>query len=92
MPFRQSFGPRLGGFKPKLGEHLYATAVYEKLIRVTITIAHQEREHCSLYLLTSLDVGSDYQRIIEEKILAFLGKYRDQLLEKTKASSEKYAN
>lgn len=78
-----------GGFKPQLGEQLYATAVYEKLIRATITIAHPDAEHHNLYLLISVDIYSQYPIIIE-KIIPFISKNKEALFLRTLVISDKY--
>jgi len=79
-----------GGFKPQLGEQRYATAVYEKLIRTTITIAHPDAEHHNLYLLISLDIDSQYPIIIDEKIIPFISKNKKALFLRTLVISNMY--
>jgi len=80
------------GFKSKLGSQLYSTAVYEKLVRVTITIDNDvEREYHNVYVLLSLDVGCEYQKVIESKIIPFITQAQYELFAVTRAFSEKYA-
>jgi len=79
-----------GGFKSQLGEQRYATAVYEKLIRTTITIAHPDAEHHNLYLLISLDIDSQYPIIIDEKIIPFISKNKKALFLRTLVISNMY--
>jgi hypothetical protein len=81
-----------GGFKPQLGNQRYATAVYENLVRSTITVNHPEHEHHNMYFLLSLDVGCDYPNIIEKSILPFLSENTSALFEMTRMISEKYAD
>jgi hypothetical protein len=81
-----------GGFKPQLGELGYAVAAYEKLVRATVTVAHPEVEHHNMYLLISLDIGSDYPKILEQKVMPHLSKYKDDLFVRTRTVSEKYAD
>lgn len=61
-----------GGFKKQIGNQRYAIAVYELLVRATVSITHPEHEHHSMYLLISLEVNCDYASIIEHKVLPFL--------------------
>jgi len=81
-----------GGYKPQLGQDMYATTVYEKLIRATITIASPEAEHHNMYLLLSLDVGHGYATIIEEKVLHFISREKNQLLKVARIISSAYAD
>ena len=78
------------GFKPQLGEQRYAVAVYERLIRTTLTILHPKQESYNMYLLISLDVGCGYPSIIEEKVIPFISASKGILFENTKVISEKY--
>lgn len=79
-----------GGFKPQLGEDRYAVAVYEKLIRTTITILNPEAEHHNMYLLLSLDVGCQYPAVIEEKVFPLIAKNKAELFQRTCALSSAY--
>ena len=81
-----------GGFKPQLGEQRYATAVYDRLIRTTLTILHSQQESHNMYLLISLDVGCEYPGIIEEKVIPFISASKETLFENTKVISEKYVD
>lgn len=70
-----------GTFENKIGKQRYAIAVYEKMIRGTVPIIvaghHANKEEKQkkqqdskrLYLLVSLDLGSDVISIVENKIL-----------------------
>jgi hypothetical protein len=78
------------GFKPQLGEQRYATAVYEKLIRATIIIAHPDAEHHNMYLLISLDTDSQYPIIINEKIIPYISENKKALFLRTLAISNIY--
>lgn len=78
-----------GEFEPKLGIQKYAVAVYEKLIRVTLTVAHPDKEYCNMYLLLSLDMGANLS-VIENKVLPFVKKHKAELLENTSMISEGY--
>jgi len=79
-----------GGFKPQLGEQRYAVAVYDRLIRTTLTILHPKQESHNMYLLISLDAGCGYPSIIEEKVIPFISASKGILFENTKVISEKY--
>jgi hypothetical protein len=79
-----------GGFKPQLGEQRYAVAVYDRLIRTTLSILHPQQESHNMYLLISLDVGCEYPSIIEEKVIPFISASKGILFENTKVISEKY--
>lgn len=79
-----------GGFKPQLGEQRYAVAVYDRLIRTTLSILHPQQESHNMYLLVSLDVGCEYPGIIEEKVIPFISASKGILFENTKVISEKY--
>lgn len=80
-----------GGFKPQLGEQRYDVAVYDNLIRSTITITHPEAEHHDMYLLISLDIGSQYPAILQ-KIVDHIAKNKSELFSHTRNLSEKYAS
>jgi hypothetical protein len=79
-----------GGFKPQIGETRYAVAVYEKLIRATLTVANEEAEHHNMYLLVSLDIGSHYADILENKIIPFVVDNKSELFLNIGGISEKY--
>ena len=81
-----------GGFKSQLGEQRYATAVYDRLIRATLTILHPQQESHNMYLLISLDVGCEYPSIIEEKVIPFISASKEMLFENTKVISDKYVD
>lgn len=81
-----------GGFRPQLGEQRYAATVYEKLVRATLTIAHPEVEHHNLYLLASLDIGSQYPGVFDDKIIPFIEKNKSSLFLRTIIISEKYVD
>lgn len=65
-------GAASGGFNPKVGKMQYVVGRYENLIRATIPVVSESFD--KFYLMVSLDVGSDYVRIIEDKILDFIKK------------------
>jgi hypothetical protein len=77
------------GFKPKLGEQRYALAVYDNLIRATLTIVHPGAEHHNMYLLVSLDSGSYYPDVLE-KIVNYISDNKNQLFANTRSISSKY--
>lgn len=79
-----------GGFKPQLGEQLYTTTVYERLIRATATIISPEAEHHNLYLLLSFDVGTQYPTVFDDKVLPFIERSKPELFKRTLVYSEKY--
>jgi len=79
-----------GGFKPQLGEQRYAVAVYDRLIRTTLSILHPQQESHNMYLLISLDIGCEYPGIIEEKVIPFISASKGILFENTRVMSEKY--
>ncbi len=79
-----------GGFRPQLGEQRYAVTVYEKLVRATLTIAHPAVEHHNLYLLVSLDIGSRYPSIFDDKIIPYIAENKSALFLRTIIISEKY--
>lgn len=79
-----------GGFKPQLGQQRYATAVYDRLIRTTVTVAHPEAEHHDLYLLISLDIGNQFPAIVEDKVIPFVSRNKDELFKRTMVVTEKY--
>lgn len=81
-----------GEFKPQVGEHKYAVAVYERLIRATIPINHVKEEFRSMYLLVSLDVGGDCMKVIEEMILPFISESRDTFFANTRTMSNEYSH
>jgi hypothetical protein len=78
-----------GGFKPQLGEQRYALAVYDNLIRATLTIVHPESEHHNMYLLVSLDSGAQYP-VVLEKIVTYIADNKSQLFANTRHVSSKY--
>ena len=81
-----------GGFTPQLGNQLYAVSVYEKLVRVTITVNNDlEKEYHNVYILLSIDVGMEHQKVIENKVLPFVIQERQKLFGMTRIFSEKYA-
>ena len=79
-----------GGFKPQLGEQRYDVAVYDNLIRATITIVHPEAEHHDMYLLVSLDIGSKYPAVLQT-IVDFIAENKSELFDHTRKISENYA-
>jgi hypothetical protein len=81
-----------GGFKPQLGEQRYAVAVYEHLIRATITLTSPEAEHHSMYFLVSLDIGCQYASVLEQRILTYLKEHSDELFVHTRPISAKYTD
>lgn len=81
-----------GEFKPQVGEHKYAIAVYERLIRSTIPINHVDEEFRSMYLLVSLDVGGNCMKVIEEMILPFISESRETFFVNTRAMSNEYSH
>jgi hypothetical protein len=81
-----------GGFKKQIGDQRYAVAVYERLIRATVSIIHPEAERHNIYLLISLDVDCKYPDIIEEKVLPFLSTSKGKLFALTRHISEKYTD
>lgn len=54
----------------KLGKTLYATAVYEKIKRATISLFIDGK--CDFYLMVSFEKNADHERIITTKILPSL--------------------
>jgi hypothetical protein len=81
-----------GGFKPQLGEQKYAVAAYEHLIRATLTLTNPEAEHHSMYFLVSLDIGSQYASILEDRILPYLKDRQAEFFSRTRTISRKYAD
>ena len=81
-----------GEFKPQVGEHKYAIAVYERLIRSTIPINNTDEEFRSMYLLVSLDVAGDCMKIIEKMILPFISESRDTFFINTRTMSNEYSH
>jgi hypothetical protein len=79
-----------GGYKPQLGEQRYSIAVYEKLVRTTITIVHPKREQDNIYLLLSLDIGINYQNIIETTVIPSVLETTTSLLRMTLPITRKY--
>lgn len=79
-----------GGFRPQMGEQRYAVTAYERLIRATLTIAHPEVEHHNMYLLLSFDVGSQYPRIFDDKLIPYIAKSKSSLFLRSIIISEKY--
>ena len=66
--------------------------IYENLVRVTITVGYDhENEYQNVYILLSIDVGSEYQKVIENMVLPFVIQKRGELFSMTRAFSEKYA-
>ena len=78
------------GFKPQLGESRYSVEVYEKLIRSTLTVASEEAEHHSMYVLVSLDIGSNHANVIDNVIIPYVSTTKKVLFVHTRAISEKY--
>ena len=78
-----------GGFKPQLGEQMYAVAAYQNLIRATITVANSEAEHHNMYLLISLDNGSQYPAILEN-IVRHIATNKFDLFLYTRVISDRY--
>ena len=77
------------GFKPQLGNQRYALAVYDNLIRATLTMIHPEADHHNMYLLVSLDSGSPYP-VVLEKIVEHITNSKNQFFIQTKPISLKY--
>jgi hypothetical protein len=80
-----------GGFKPQLGEQRYAVAVYDNLIRSTVAITNSEAEHHNLYLLVSLDIDSQYPRVLQ-KIVDHIAKGKAELFQRTRKLSQGYTD
>ncbi|MEW6603204.1 MAG: hypothetical protein AB1351_00775 [Thermoproteota archaeon] len=80
-----------GEFEPKLGRQKYAVAIYEKVIRVTLTIANPAKEYCNMYLLLSLDMITGFDSVIENKVLPFIREHKAELLERTASFSAEYS-
>jgi hypothetical protein len=57
----------------KLGKTVYATAVYQKVKRATISLFN-EGEKSDSFLMVSFETQGDHELIINEKILPFLEK------------------
>lgn len=57
----------------KLGKTVYATAVYQKVKRSTISLFN-EGEKSDAYLMVSFERGANHEALINEKILPFLEK------------------
>lgn len=55
----------------KLGKTVYATAIYQKVKRATISLFN-EGEKCDSYLMISFEREASPEAIIKEKILPFL--------------------
>jgi len=79
-----------GGFKPQLGEQRYDVVVYDNLVRSTITIVHPEAEHHDMYLLVSLDIGSQYPAVLQT-IVEYVAENKSKLFSHTRKISENYA-
>ena len=69
-------------FESKIGRLLYSIGKYERLVRVTIPIklSGKERENKSYYLLLSFDLNFNVMDIIENKIMPFIEKNKEQKL------------
>jgi hypothetical protein len=65
-----------GKFMSKVGRMQYVVGKFENLIRVTIPIVSESYD--KYYILMSLDVDSDYVRVVD-KVLAFLREHRSIL-------------
>jgi hypothetical protein len=81
-----------GGFKPQLGEQRYAATAYERLVRATLEVNHPEVAHHNLYFLLSLDVGSHYPNIFDEKVIPYIARNKSTLFLRTIIISEKYVD
>lgn len=57
----------------KLGKTVYATAVYQKVKRSTISLFN-EGEKSDAYLMVSFERDANHEALINEKILPFLEK------------------
>jgi hypothetical protein len=57
----------------KLGKTVYATAVYQKVKRGTISLFN-EGEKSDSYLMVSFEIEVDHEAVINDKILPFLEK------------------
>jgi hypothetical protein len=80
-----------GGFKPQLGEQVYAVAAYQNLIRATITLANPDAEHHNIYLLISLDIRSQYPAILEQ-VAGHVANNKNELFARTRILSNKYVD
>lgn len=56
----------------KLGRTIYATAVYDKVKRATITIFDKQTGQASALLMLSVEKEANLETVITEKILPFL--------------------
>jgi hypothetical protein len=69
-------------FESKIGRLEYSIGKYERLIRATIPIRlfGKEDESKSYYLLLSFDLNSNVMDVIENKVMPFIQKNREQKL------------
>jgi hypothetical protein len=69
-------------FESKIGRLEYSIGKYERLIRATIPIKlfDKEDESKSYYLLLSFDLNFNVINIIENKIMPFIEKNKEQKL------------
>ena len=69
-------------FESKIGRLEYSIGKYERLIRATIPIRLFDKEHESkfYYLLLSFDLNSNVIDIIENKVMPFIEKDKEQKL------------
>ena len=69
-------------FESKIGRLEYSIGKYERLIRATIPIRlfGKEDERNFYYLLLSFDLNSNVMDVIENKIMPFIQKNREQKL------------
>jgi len=70
-------------FESKIGRLVYSIGKYERLIRATIPLmlsSSKEYETKSYYLLLSFDLNFNIMDVIENKIMSFIEKNKEQEL------------
>ena len=67
-------------FESKIGRLEYSIGKYEKLIRATVPIISSISEGKRFYLLLSFDTDSDAKSIIDNKVLPYLAKNKEDFI------------
>jgi hypothetical protein len=67
-------------FESKIGRLEYSIGKYEKLIRATVPIIFSGSEGKRFYLLLSFDTDSDAKSIIDNKVLPYLAKNKEDFI------------
>ena len=67
-------------FESKIGRLEYSIGKYEKLIRATVPIIFSVSEGKRFYLLLSFDTDSDAKSIIDNKVLPYLAKNKEDFI------------